>query len=67
VTLWLRDGATYRRWLTLRTGSGPVAALALSADGGLLAVAVQKERGVRLWHLDQLRTRLAGLGLQDEQ
>jgi serine/threonine protein kinase/WD40 repeat protein len=64
VALWMRDGATYRPWLTLRTGSGPVTGLALSADGQLLAVAMQKERGVRLWHLDRLRTRLAELGLE---
>ena len=38
--------------------------LALSADGRTVAVAVQKERGVRLWHLDRLRKRLAALGLE---
>jgi WD40 repeat protein len=65
VALWLRDGETYRPWLTLRAGCGPVIGLALSGDGSLLAVAVQKERGVRLWHLDRLRTRLAGLALAD--
>jgi WD40 repeat protein len=64
VALWVRDGTTYRPWLTLRPGSGPVTSLALSGDGGSLAVAVQKERGVHLWHLDRLRTRLAGLGLE---
>src|SRR5262249_18256553 len=64
VALWVRDGATYRPWLTLRKGLGPVTGLALSADGRLLAVSVQKERGVRLWHLDRLRTRLAELGLE---
>jgi WD40 repeat protein len=62
VRLWRCDGRAVEPLLTL-PAPGPVQGLALSPAGPTLAVLVHKERGVRLWHLDRLRARLAGAGL----
>jgi WD40 repeat protein len=66
VRLWRRKGATFEPLLTLRSWTGPVNSLSISPDGTRLAVLVQNERGVRIWHLDRLRTRLGEIGLEVE-
>jgi WD40 repeat protein len=57
-------GAASRELFALRTG-GPVEELAVAPDGRSLAVLVQHERGVRLWHLDRLWPRLDDLAPAD--
>src|SRR5262249_16846269 len=46
---------------------GPVQRLAISPDATRLALAIQNERAVRLWRLDELAQRLARLGLPLER
>jgi hypothetical protein len=43
---------------------GPVVSVGLGGD--VLAVLVQNETAVRLWHLDRLWPRLAAMGLGEE-
>jgi WD40 repeat protein len=62
VRLWRWDGATLRGLFTLRHAR-PVRQVAFAADGVTLAVRVDGERAVRLWHLDRLCGRFQGLGL----
>jgi WD40 repeat protein len=64
VRLTACNGAAPRELFALRTG-GPVEGLALAPDGRSLAVLVQHERGVRLWHLDRLWPRLDALAPAD--
>jgi eukaryotic-like serine/threonine-protein kinase len=59
VRLWRADGSPL---LTL-PAPGPVERVALSPDGGRLAVVVAGERGVRVWHLGRLGEALDRLGL----
>jgi hypothetical protein len=49
-------------YLTFRT-AGPVRSLAFT-PGGALAVLLERERAVRVWHLDRLRERFAQLGIE---
>jgi eukaryotic-like serine/threonine-protein kinase len=55
------DGMT--EYLTFRTAA-TVRSLAFSADGAALAVLLERERAVRVWHLDRLRERFAQLGVE---
>jgi WD40 repeat protein len=60
VRLTACDGPAPRELFTLRTGAA-VQDLAVTPDGRSLAVLVQHERAVRLWHLDRLWPRLDAL------
>jgi WD40 repeat protein len=62
VRLWKCADGELEELITLRM-PGPVAGLALAADGATLAVLVHNERAVRVWRLDRLRRALADLGL----
>jgi hypothetical protein len=62
VRLWRRDGDRFHELLTLHFGNG-VRQVCFSPDGTKLAVLVQNERAVRLWHLDRLRGRLEQMNL----
>jgi WD40 repeat protein len=62
VRLWRCDGGRLDEVLTLPM-PGPVRGLAFHPDGVRLFVLLERERAVRVWHLDGLRTRLEALGL----
>jgi WD40 repeat protein len=62
VTLWRRDGQRLIELMTL-PATGPVRGLSFFPDGRRLMVIVEKERAVRIWHLDRLDTLLGRLGL----
>jgi WD40 repeat protein len=62
VRLWLRTGNNLEELLTLRQ-PGPVIGMRFHPDGQQLAVLVQGEKAVRVWHLDRLRKRLDQMGL----
>jgi WD40 repeat protein len=55
------DGMT--EYLTFRT-AGPIRSLAFTADGTALAILLERERAVRVWHLDRLRERFAQFGIE---
>jgi WD40 repeat protein len=55
------DGLT--EYLTFRTAA-PVRSLAFAADGANLAILLERERAVRVWHLDRLRERFAQLDIE---
>jgi WD40 repeat protein len=59
VRLWRPDG---QQLLTLEA-PGPVRKISVGPDGSKLALVVEGERAVRLWHLDRLAAQLADLGL----
>jgi WD40 repeat protein len=63
VRLWQREGTTFQEILTLRSPTGPVVEMQFSPDGRSLALLVSKERAVRIWHIDRLRTRFAQMNL----
>jgi WD40 repeat protein len=63
VHVWRRNGNELEKLVTLRTPSGPVASVRFGHDGSKLAVLIDGETSVRIWHLDRLRQRLAELGL----
>jgi WD40 repeat protein len=62
VCLWLWDGEAMQELLTFRL-PGPVMGLQFHPEGRRLAVLVQGEKAIRVWHLDRLRDRLNQLGL----
>jgi hypothetical protein len=62
VKLWLEDTGTLTELLTLRQPAG-VRWLGFHRDGVRLFVLLDRERAVRVWHLDRLRARLSALGL----
>jgi serine/threonine protein kinase/WD40 repeat protein len=62
VRVWRVERDALVELLALPAG-GVVQSLAPSPDGARLALVIHGERGVRLWHLDRLRDRLADLGL----
>jgi WD40 repeat protein len=62
VRLWRRDGDAFEELLMLRL-PGPVIGLQFHPGGQRLAVLVQGERAVRVWHLERLRERVGQLGL----
>jgi WD40 repeat protein len=62
VRLWQRRGESFQEALTLRQ-AGPVIGLRFHPDGKKLAVVMQGERAVRVWHLDRLQEQLTALGL----
>ena len=59
VRLWRPDGELL---LTL-AAPGPVRKISVVPGGSQLALVVEGERAVRLWHLDRLAVELADLGL----
>ncbi|HZY83569.1 MAG TPA: hypothetical protein VFE78_01950, partial [Gemmataceae bacterium] len=63
VKLWDCGPAGMSEYLTFRTAA-PVRSLAFAADGAALAVLLERERAVRVWHLDRLRERFAQLGIE---
>src|SRR5262249_32888626 len=63
VRLWQRGDSVYRHVVTLRSPGGAVVAVRFHPDDSKLAMLVQNERGVRLWHLDKLRRELAHMGI----
>src|SRR5262249_42896523 len=63
VRLWQLEADSVRELLTLPSSTGPVSALAFHPNGDKLAVLVQGERVLRVWHLDRLRKRLGSMGL----
>ncbi len=62
VCLWCCDGGRLDLLLTLWM-PGPVRSVAFHPDGVRLFVLLERERAVRVWHLDRLRARLEPLGL----
>lgn len=62
VRIWERREDTFEPLLTLPAG-GRVRSVRLSADGTKLAVLIESERGVRVWHLDRLNERLRAMSL----
>jgi WD40 repeat protein len=62
VKLWHCEGGTLRELMTLPMPA-PVRWLAFHPDGVRLFVLLERERAVRVWHLDRLRDRLRHLGL----
>lgn len=62
IRLWRREGQTFKEFVTLPAGSA-VTSLCFSPDGKNLAVVIQGERAVRVWHLERLKARLEALGL----
>jgi hypothetical protein len=62
VKLWQVDGGSLTELLTLPQPAG-VRWLAFHPDGVRLFVLLERERAVRVWHLDELRRELARLGL----
>jgi WD40 repeat protein len=64
VRLTARDGGAARSLFALRLG-GPVRQLAFAPDNRRLAVLVQNERAVRLWHLGRLWPALSALSSAD--
>src|SRR5262249_3797022 len=63
VRLWRRTDAGFELLIALKAPPGRVSAGRLSPDQTKLAVLVEPERAVRLWHLDRLKARLAEMGL----
>jgi WD40 repeat protein len=63
VRLWKRADRTYQEILTLPLPSGAAISVRFSPDGTKLAMLVQNERAMRIWHLDRLRARLAQMNL----
>ena len=63
VHLWRRNGDQLEKLVTLRTPSGPLASVRFSHDARKLAVLIDGETAVRIWHLDRLRQQLAELSL----
>ena len=59
VRLWQRKGDSFHSYIVLPSSTGPVASVRFSADDKYLAMLVTGECGVRVWHLDRLRRRLA--------
>jgi WD40 repeat protein len=62
VKLWQVDRGSLTELLTLRQPAA-VRWLAFHPDGVRLFVLLERERAVRVWHLDRLRQRLSDLGL----
>lgn len=62
VRLWKVAGAKLEELVVLRMPEA-VDQIAFFPDGKQLAVLVQRETAVRVWHLDRLRARLAEMGL----
>jgi WD40 repeat protein len=62
VKLWKYDGESLSELMALPS-PGPVVSISFSPDGSRLAMLVQGERTVRIWHMDRLRDRLARMGL----
>jgi serine/threonine protein kinase/WD40 repeat protein len=63
VKLWDCGPGGTTEYLTFRT-AGPVRSLAFTPCGAELAVLLERERAVRVWHLDRLRERFAQLGIE---
>lgn len=62
VRLWARNSLSFEEALAITAGQ-PVLAVRFGADGNLLAVLVDNDLGVRLWHMDRLRRKLQSMGL----
>jgi len=62
VKLWSCAGGRLRELLTLPQ-PGPVRWLAFHPDGARLFVVLDRDRAVRVWHLDHLFARLTEMGL----
>jgi WD40 repeat protein len=62
VRLWQHDFGKFHEIVTLPM-TGPVRQVAFTPDGKQLAVLVQNERAVRMWHLDRLNASLKEMGL----
>jgi WD40 repeat protein/serine/threonine protein kinase len=63
VRLWRRDGDRWGELMALPITSGPVRTVRFGPGAKTLAVQVEGERAVRIWHFDRLRKRLGPLGL----
>jgi WD40 repeat protein len=63
VRLWQSQGMELTALMTLRFASGAVDAVRFSHDGRKLAILVEGERAIRIWHLDRLRDHLGQMGL----
>ena len=64
VAIWDLNSGHPQELLRIPAPSGrPVLSVKFSPDGGTLAMLVQNERAVRLWNLNELRTRLKRLGI----
>jgi WD40 repeat protein len=62
VRLWQHQADNFHEIVTLPM-TGPVRQVAFTPDGKQLAVLVQNERAVRIWHLDRLNASLKKMDL----
>jgi len=62
VRLWHRKSEAFEQVLTLKLGSS-IQQVRFAKSGTQLIASVKGESVLRVWHLDRLRERLAGLGL----
>jgi WD40 repeat protein len=63
VRLWRKTATGFQPLLTLNVPSGRITSVRLSPDQTRLAIVTDPDRGVHLWHLDQLKSRLDALGV----
>jgi WD40 repeat protein/serine/threonine protein kinase len=62
VVLWVSEAKTFHEVVRLQF-SRPVVSICFSPSGKQLAVLIQRERAVRIWHLDRLREQLRQMDL----